>query len=430
MLERAEQVLSRFLPRSTLCVGLSGGLDSVVLLHLLAEIRSRRGFLLRAVYVNHGLSPHAGAWADFAVNYAASLEVECRVEEVSLAHWPGLGVEGAARAARYAAFARQNCDLLLLAQHRNDQAETVLLNLMRGSGLRGLAAMPEWRALNEKTAIVRPLLGFSRAELEAYAAQHQLSWVEDESNQDCRYDRNFLRNQIIPELASVWPGVVQTLSRVASHAGEADALLQELAADDLKLCVQEQAFDLQAGLSPLRLRNALRAWLTGQGLQLETRAFEELMTTALGAAEDAQPALIWRQRAIRRYRQKLYITAATIAAAEVQVLPWSVEMYSASWHGRLIWRQATGGISPGRLACSQIELRQRLGGEVIRVAPGGVQRSLKHLFQENAVPPWLRLAMPLVYLEGELAAVPGMAVAAAFRAPAGEVALAPFWLPD
>ncbi|MGL4602961.1 MAG: tRNA lysidine(34) synthetase TilS, partial [Iodobacter sp.] len=147
LLERAEQVLSRFLPRSTLCVGLSGGLDSVVLLHLLAEIRSRRGFLLRAVYVNHGLSPHAAAWADFAVSYAESLGVECRVEGVSLADWPGLGVEGAARAARYAAFARQDCDLLLLAQHRNDQAETVLLNLMRGSGLRGLAAMPEWRPL-------------------------------------------------------------------------------------------------------------------------------------------------------------------------------------------------------------------------------------------------------------------------------------------
>ena len=429
MLERAEQVLSRFLPRSTLCVGLSGGLDSVVLLHLLAEIRSRRGFLLRAVYVNHGLSPHAGAWADFAVNYAASLGVECRVEAVSLADWPGLGVEGAARAARYAAFARQDCDLLLLAQHRNDQAETVLLNLMRGSGLRGLAAMPEWRPLNDKTGIVRPLLGFSRAELEAYAAQHQLSWVEDESNLDCRYDRNFLRNQIIPELAKVWPGVVQTLSRVALHAAEADALLQELAADDLKLCVQEEVFDLQAPLSPLRLRNALRSWLTGHGVQLETRAFEELMATALGAAQDAQPALIWRQRAIRRYRQKLYITAAAMVAAEVQALPWSAEMYSAPWHGRLIWRQAVDGIAPERLIAGRIELRPRLGGEVIRLASDRPQRTLKHLFQENAVPPWLRLAMPLIYLDGELAAVPGVAVAAAFRAQA-ETALAPFWLPD
>ena len=429
MLERAEQVLSRFLPRSTLCVGLSGGLDSVVLLHLLAEIRSRRGFLLRAVYVNHGLSPHAGAWADFAVNYAASLGVECRVEAVSLADWPGLGVEGAARAARYTAFARQNCDLLLLAQHRNDQAETVLLNLMRGSGLRGLAAMPEWRPLNDKTGIVRPLLGFLRAELEAYAAQHQLSWVEDESNLDCRYDRNFLRNQIIPELAKVWPGVVQTLSRVALHAAEADALLQELAADDLKLCVQEEVFDLQAPLSPLRLRNALRSWLTGQGVQLETRAFEELMATAMGAAQDAQPALIWRQRAIRRYRQKLYITAAAMVAAEVQALPWSAEMYSAPWHGRLIWRQAVDGIAPERLIAGRIELRPRLGGEVIRLASDRPQRTLKHLFQENAVPPWLRLAMPLIYLDGELAAVPGVAVAAAFRAQA-ETALAPFWLPD
>ncbi len=428
LLGRVEQKLSRFLPHSTLCVGLSGGLDSMVLLHLLAALRQRQPFVLRAIHVHHGLSEYADEWAQFALDSAAQLRVECNVERVSLAPYLKQGVEGAARTARYEVFARQTCDVLLLAQHRDDQAETVLLNLLRGSGLRGLAAMPEYRRLNEHVGILRPLLDISRAELAEYAAEQGLAWVEDESNLDSRYDRNFLRNEIFPALRTVWPSANATLARVAVHAAEADELLQELAVADLVQCVEGGVFDLSVDLSPLRLRNALRFWLTQQGLQLDARAFEELIRIALFAAIDAQPALVWRGRAIRRYRQKLYITAAEQAAFADALMPWQLEMRVAS--GVLAWREAALGIELSRLQQGRLELRNRLGGESLRLHVGGPRRSLKQLYQEAAVPPWLRLNTPLVYLDGELAAVPGLGVDAVFRAGNGQQAFTPHWRPD
>ncbi|MFC7421191.1 tRNA lysidine(34) synthetase TilS [Iodobacter arcticus] len=428
LLKRVEQKLSRFLPHSTLCVGLSGGLDSMVLLHLLAALRQRRPFMLHAIHVHHGLSAHADEWAQFAVDSAALLGVECNVERVSLAPYLKQGVEGAARTARYEVFARQACDVLLLAQHRDDQAETVLLNLLRGSGLRGLAAMPEYRRLNEQVGILRPLLDISRAELADYAAEQGLAWVEDESNFDSRYDRNFLRNEIFPALRAVWPSANATLARVAEHAAEADELLQELATADLALCVKEGVFDLSVDLSLLRLRNALRFWLTQQGLQLDARAFEELMRIALFAAIDAQPALVWRDRAIRRYRQKLYVTAARQAVFADVLMPWQSEMRLAS--GVLAWREAAVGIELSRLQLGRLELRNRMGGESLRLRADGPRRSLKQLYQEAAVPPWLRLNAPLVYLDGTLAAVPGLGVDEAFRAGNGQQAFAPHWLSD
>ncbi|MCX7204554.1 MAG: tRNA lysidine(34) synthetase TilS [Proteobacteria bacterium] len=428
LLKRVEQKLSRFLPHSTLCVGLSGGLDSIVLLHLLAALRQRQPFMLRAIHVHHGLSSHADEWAQFAADSAASLRVECQIERVSLAPYLKQGIEGAARTARYEVFARQMCDVLLLAQHRDDQAETVLLNLLRGSGLRGLAAMPEYRRLNERMGILRPLLDISREELAEYAAQQGLAWVDDESNLDSRYDRNFLRNEIFPALRTVWPSANATLARVAAHAAEADELLQELAIADLAQCVEEGVFDLNVDLSPLRLRNVLRFWLTQQGLQLDARAFEELIRIALFAAIDAQPALVWRGRAIRRYQQKLYITAAEFVAMTDVAQPWQVEMRLES--GVLGWRVSDIGIAPEQLIQGSLVLRSRVGGESLRLTADGPRRSLKQLYQEAHVPPWLRANTPLVYLNGELAAVPGLGIDAVFRAKKGTLALAPFWLPN
>ncbi|MBY0446347.1 MAG: tRNA lysidine(34) synthetase TilS, partial [Burkholderiales bacterium] len=354
--------------------------------------------------------------------------VESNIERVSLAPYQKHGIEGAARTARYEVFARQMGDVLLLAQHRDDQAETVLLNLLRGSGLRGLAAMPEYRRLNKQIGILRPLLDISRAELAEYAAQQGLAWVEDESNLDSRYDRNFLRNEIFPALRAVWPSANATLARVAAHAAEADELLQELATADLALCLADSAFDLSVDLSPLRLRNVLRFWLTQQGLQLDARAFEELIRIALFAAIDAQPALVWRGRAIRRYRQKLYITAAEFVAMADVAQPWQVEMHLES--GLLSWRASDVGIAPEQLIQGSLVLRSRVGGESLRLTADGPRRSLKQLYQEAHVPPWLRANTPLVYLNGELAAVPGLGIDAVFRAKKGTLALAPFWLPN
>jgi tRNA(Ile)-lysidine synthase len=426
LLERLEQRLSRFLPHPTLCLGLSGGLDSIVLLHLLAILRDRQLFVLRAIHVHHGLSVHADAWAKFAVEYAANLGVSCTIERVSLAPYLKQGVEGAARTARYQVFAKQECDVLLLAQHRDDQAETVLLNLLRGSGLRGLAAMPECRHLNAQITIVRPLLDATRAELLEYAEQQGLTWVEDESNRDSRYDRNFLRNDIFPRLNTVWPSANATLARVAQHAAEADELLLELAKSDFTACVQDNVFDLVVGLSILRLRNVLRYWLGLNGLQLDARAFEELIRVAISAALDAQPMLVWRNSAVRRYRQKLYITAIKVEPIDVLVLPWQRETRLAA--GCLHWREAESGLAFEYLQQGGLELRPRRGGEGLRLSVNGPQKALKQLYQEAGVPPWLRLSTPLIYLNGQLAAVPGLGVDVAFRGHG--LSYIPVWLPS
>jgi len=429
---RVEQILERRLfsmspsDKPILCVGLSGGLDSVVLLHLLAAV-CRERFLLRAIHVHHGLSVNADAWAQFVQVLCNRLGVECAVERVTLLPYKGMGVEGAARAARYAAFERQACDVLLLAQHKNDQAETVLLNLLRGSGLRGLAAMPEWRMQNTQMGILRPLLGSTRQDLADYAKQHDLEWVEDESNQDSRYDRNFLRNQIIPQLETVWPSATATLTRVALHAAEADDLLQELAAVDLVHAVQDDVFDLRVALSPLRLRNVLRYWLARYGLQLDTRAFEELLRVAFDADEDAQPALLWRDRAIRRYQHQLFITPAQILMGQRLALPWVMESKVDAWHGVLSWQASEQGIAAERLSQAMLELRPRVGGESLRLVKDGPSRALKQLYQEAKVPPWQRQTCPLIYLDGVLAAVPGLGVASKFKADKGEAGFLPLW---
>ncbi|MEN9656942.1 MAG: tRNA lysidine(34) synthetase TilS [Pseudomonadota bacterium] len=430
--QRVEQILERRLhsmsppDKPTLCVGLSGGLDSVVLLHLLASL-CRQRFVLRAVHVHHGLSANANAWMKFAQALCNRLGVECAVERVSLLPYQGMGVEGAARAARYAAFERQDCDVLLLAQHKNDQAETVLLNLLRGSGVRGLAAMPEWRMQNTQMGILRPLLGFTRQDLADYAKQYGLGWIEDESNLDSRYDRNFLRNQIIPQLETVWPSASATFARVALHAAEADDLLQELAAADLEIAVQNGAFDLRAALSPLRLRNVLRYWLGRHGLQLDTRAFEELLRVAFEASEDAQPALHWRDHAIRRYQHQLFITPSQIQIGQTLVLPWLMESKVDAWHGVLSWQADEQGIAAEQLNSAVLELRPRLGGESLRLVKDGRIRALKQLYQEARVPPWQRQSCPLIYLDGILAAVPGLGVASVFRPDKGEAGFIPLW---
>ncbi len=408
-----------------LCVGLSGGLDSVVLLHLLAGLRERLGFALRAVHVHHGLSPNADAWADFARSCAARLGVACAVSRVQVECGAGLGIEAAARRARYAVFEQQDCDALLLAQHRDDQAETLLLNLLRGSGVRGLAAMPSCRLLASGIWLVRPLLDVARSGLLAHATLHGLSWVEDESNADLALGRNFLRHSIMPVLEKEFPGAADTFARSARHLAEADALLGEVARHDLGICLAERGsfcFENARQLSEVRLRNALREWLRQAGIVADSRAFDELLRMMREAAQDAAPVWLWRDRAVRRYRDCLHVTAASLCPGPDWSFSWRCEAVTPvpHWQGRLVWTQSgdEAGIAEEALS-GRLELRRRRGGEGLRLAAGGPTRKLKHLYQEASVPPWLRDATPLLWINERLAAVPGLWVASEFAQAGG-----------
>src|SRR5256712_5691534 len=227
---RVAAALSRTVPQGAhLALGLSGGVDSVALLSILLELAPALRFSLRAVHVNHGISPNAGRWAGFCAELCGKSQVPLQLETVDLSPYRGLGIEGAARQARQEVFARLEADFVVLAQHRDDQAETLLLRLLRGAGLRGLAAMSSLRSFpGSRARLLRPLLEVSRAEIEAYARLRGLEWIEDESNVDTLRQRNFLRHEVFPLIERQFPAVRATVARTAAHLAEARELLDEM----------------------------------------------------------------------------------------------------------------------------------------------------------------------------------------------------------
>jgi len=288
-----EFLAARLAPAERVCLGLSGGCDSVVLLHLLHRLGL--GERLSALHVHHGLSPHADAWAAFCADYCARLGVPLQLVRVAVDRHSGLGLEAAARAARYAALAESPAEVLILAQHQGDQAETVLFNLLRGAGVAGAAGIPQERALPGQR-LLRPLLGSSRDELQAYAVCHELSWVEDESNADTRYSRNFLRHDVLPLLSRRFPAAEHSLAQAAQHFAEADELLAELAAGDWRAACGDAGaaprVRVLRTLSLMRLKNLLRYRLRELGWRAPGAVrLEEFARQLLSAGPDRHPEL-------------------------------------------------------------------------------------------------------------------------------------------
>ncbi|HQR60733.1 MAG TPA: tRNA lysidine(34) synthetase TilS [Methylophilaceae bacterium] len=266
-------------PGQTLLLGLSGGLDSRVLLDLLQRLRATAGFHLQALHVNHGISPKAAEWEGFCADLCASLAIPFQTVCVDIPRDSGLGLEATAREARYAVLLAQPVDAVVLAHQRDDQAETLLLQLLRGAGLKGLAAMPVIRAsANGQPVLLRPLLDVPRDVLEDYARGHQLRWIEDESNLDLTFDRNFLRHHIFPELERRFPASRTTLARSASHLAEADALLREVAEADAGRLVRDGRLEVAglAAMSEARAKNLLRYWLDSHGAATSSRRLQEM----------------------------------------------------------------------------------------------------------------------------------------------------------
>lgn len=298
-------VAARVAPGERLCVGLSGGCDSITLLHLLAQLN--QAGRLSAIHVHHGLSPNADQWAAFCSSFCAEIGVPLWVDRVSVNPRSGLGLEAAARDARYAAFARIPADCLLLAQHRGDQAETLLFNLLRGSGVVGAAGIPVERRFHH-LRILRPLLDVSRAELEAYARAEGLRWVDDESNRDLAFSRNYLRHQTLAQLSERFPGAEKAFAQAAGHFGEAVELLDELAVEDWGRVAEGDAARL-VGLRELslsRLKNLLRYRLRVLGWRtpVATR-LNEFARQILAAGPDRHPSLALPEGIMRCGRGRL-----------------------------------------------------------------------------------------------------------------------------
>jgi tRNA(Ile)-lysidine synthase len=287
----AALVASRIGDDERLCVGLSGGCDSVVLLHVLAGLGL--GERIQVAHVHHGLSPHADRWAAFCADYCRDLGVPFALERVTVDRSSGLGLEAAARVARYEAFSRCAGNVLLLGHHQGDQAETLLFNLLRGAGVAGAAAIPRERR-HQHLRILRPMLAVARQEIEAYARAHGLAWIDDESNSDTGLTRNFLRHAVLPLLASRFPAAEQRLAQAAGHFAEADALLGELACIDWQAVAEGDSLRLARlrELSLPRIKNLLRYHLRQLGWHAPATArLEEFSRQLQAAGADRHPAL-------------------------------------------------------------------------------------------------------------------------------------------
>jgi len=403
-------------------VAYSGGLDSSVLLHALASLGDELSAGLAVVHINHGLQTNAAEWAASCEATCLALDVPLIGIELNLEVPKGESTEAVARHGRYGAIQEQMVpgDVLLTAHHQDDQAETLLLQLMRGSGPSGLAAMPRSAPFGPGRHL-RPLLDFSREQLHAYANEQGLSWVEDASNRDERFDRNFLRQQVMPLLQLRWPAMARTLSRSARHCAEAQALIDEQSQEDLEAIGSIDSDSLP--LAPLmqlpapRCRALLRHWIRGKGFPVpDTSRLDRLMQEIFSAGPDRMPMVHWPGAEARRYRDCLYLMAPLRSHDPSLVLEWdgNSPLQLPSGLGALHVRSGVGGIDPKQWAIGPIHIRFRQGGERFRPVGRGQSHSLKALFQEQGIPPWQRDRVPLITIGDQLAAVADLWVEESF----------------
>ncbi|MDF1677120.1 MAG: tRNA lysidine(34) synthetase TilS [Legionellaceae bacterium] len=395
MWELSETQKARLLSYRHLVVGFSGGLDSTVLLHLLASTPALLE-KLQALHIHHDLSAHADTWQVHCQTFCKQYHIPYTTRAVTLNTTSNL--EATARALRYQVFNTLigPADCLLLAHHANDQAETLLLNLLRGTGVEGLAAMPVERPFGEGV-LMRPLLCQTREALQAYANYHGLKWVEDESNQETHFTRNYLRHEILPRLTSHFPGALQAINRCATHAQTATQHLNDLAHLDcpaLALSSDTLALEALYDLSYTRLKQVIRVWLKQQHLKApDTHRLQILLDEVVFAKEDMVPSFRLENVVIRRYRHVLYIVRDDMPLSKP---PQLTQAMLASRGVRVPYGAA-------------ISVRFRSGGE--RMVWRGHTRTLKYIFQALGVPPWQRDTIPLIFIDNVLVAVLDCAIA-------------------
>ncbi len=424
-----------------LLLALSGGLDSTVLLHLLAALRQNLSFSLQAMHVHHGLSPHANDWTEFCIEQCKTLEVPLHVEYVNIEPKNKSGIEAAARKLRYQAFfnfkhADLKPDFIVTAHHQDDQAETLLLQLFRGAGVKGLASMAK---IDEQRRLLRPLLDVSRSDLHDYARLNGLTWCDDESNLNTNYERNFVRHHVMPVLLARNPSIQPVIARVATHLAEADGLLDALAEIDASQILSENSLCLVSleKLERSRAKNLLRWWLARNQLSMPNAEYlSEILHQLFNAKPDANINIPLRHHdvvnsnqppiSLRRYQQRVYLVSMQAS-----------KPFDLTWHGEplltlpnrelLEFRHVTGRGLALKHGLSELRITRRSGGETFKPHALRPSRTLKHLLQEAHIPPWLRDSLPLIYWHDKLVFVPGIGVAHDMAASHDEPAVEIIW---
>jgi tRNA(Ile)-lysidine synthase len=411
-------VLSTYVPAEArgIVVGLSGGADSAALLAAIAA-QGFRGLPLRAVHIDHGLQAAAAQFLAACETLCRHCDVPLKIIRVAVERL-GVSLEAAARDARYAALAAelQNQECLVTAHHREDQAETLLLQALRGAGPKGLSAMPVCKALGAGWH-VRPLLDVTQSELLAFDPQLTDTASQDPMNKDLRFDRSYLRQQIWPLLTQRWPGAAVALSRTARHMAQAQQLLNSSAQADLTHLRDGDALLVTGlrSLSALRRVNVVRLWLDAAGVEPPSTArLQETLRQVLAAEEDQLPAVVWGDHALRRYRQRLFLTAAQppcIGESRAWAALHGEQLDLGESLGTLTVEPLPGGLDLEGLPHT-LTLRRRAGGETLKPAPLAKTQSVQHLCQSLGVLPWMRDALPLVFAGNELIAVADLWLAA------------------
>ena len=414
----------------SMTVALSGGVDSVVLLHLLHSLQKKHHFTLNATHVHHGLSKHADKWAKFCEKLCRDLSVPLDVHYVKLPQKKSLGIEGEARRLRYEKLLQSKSDLVVLAHHADDQAETFLLQLIRGAGVKGLSSMADF---DDARRLWRPLLNTSRIDIESYAKQHKLKWIEDESNQNIDFDRNFIRSKVLPILKKRFSHIIKVISRSSSHLAEAQNLLDELAKIDLKNHLKSIKYKhkLQVKsfnkLSVTRAKNVLRYWLEMNDQLMPSKdLLDELLRQVLHAKKDAALKIeLSKAFEIRRYQDEIYIVQKNQNTQKNYEIIWQGESEILLPNGsKLKFKKVKGrGISFTKIKDKKLIISNRKGGEFFKPDSKRPTKKIKQLLQESDLPPWERLSLPLIFVGNELAYVPNFGVDIKFQTKLKEAGL-------
>jgi tRNA(Ile)-lysidine synthase len=392
-------------------LGFSGGADSTALLLAMLELGSKLPAPVLALHFNHGLSPDAGLWLKHCREFCKSRDIAFRSEALEIDPDGGTSIEEEARNLRYQAVERilEPGEIYLTAHHADDQAETLFLNLMRGSGVDGLAGIPVLRKLGHGW-VARPLLDTHKSALTAYLRKREITWLEDPSNKDESFDRNFLRQRLFPMLEQRWPGVTGRLIKTARHARATsnalaellDRLCGEFVRDDHRLPL-EPFLELDQAMQSLVLRHWLRRWEISP---LPEARMIEFVKQLAESSESGQAEVKWGEWQMKRYRNSVWLQAGGPLPSCTEQ-DWGPKPNPNSHHSLDL------GLHLGHVQLDGSALRVPAGwrighrreGDRMQLHPDGPKRKIKHLFQESAVPPWLRSSVPILYWDGEVAAV-------------------------
>ena len=417
----------------TIWVGFSGGLDSHVLLYLLSQYQTRLKPKIVAIHINHGLNNQADSWVKHCKKVCNDLEIEFRAESVEATAPKGESQEAWARNVRYEKINQfmVNEDILLTAHHSDDMAETLLLQLLRGAGPPGLASMPLNIRFGEGWHC-RPLLFYTRSQLKEFADYNELSWVEDNSNLDPKYDRNYLRHNVIPIIKERWPAMAKTLTRAAVLQAETSLLLENLARIDLVNCMTNNTNNLNIKglnlLSTERVKNVIRYWIKSEGYTTPTAVqLHKIISDVINAKASSEPCVSWQGTQIRRYRDILFLTPPLPDNSSKQErICWQLVNDCTLLMGNLTASHGKGnGIKAEKCRNKDIIVKFRCGSETIK--KGAHHRKLRTLFQEAGIPSCFRDFIPLIYIDEKLVAVSGLHVDDDFAATNCEDAIQIHW---